>query len=124
MYPQCRASLDDLTAQRFSSDGRKRVFELLMSHRGRDGDAIATKDEEIASYIQKLLLVSEEEYPDPDEISLQQEAFFLARKIFLESNREFKNELNLAVREAEKQGDEELRKQLMNKLSAIIDAER
>jgi hypothetical protein len=41
MYPGCRASLDDLSAVRFSSDERKAAFELLAKHREASGAEIA-----------------------------------------------------------------------------------
>ncbi len=68
--------------------------------------------------------MAEEEFPDMEEMALQQEAFVLARKVFLESNKEFKEQLGFALAEAERNGDEAGRKKLMQKLSAIIDSER
>ncbi len=124
MFEGCRASLDDLSVQRFSSDARKGVYELLLKHRAASGEEISKLSGELGTYIQKLLLISEEEYPERDEIMLQQEAFVLSRKVFLESNKEFKDVINGALREAEKRGDEAERGRLMEKLKAIIDTER
>ncbi len=124
MHVSCRASLDDLAVQRFSSDERRGVFELLMRFRASTAEEIAAQSGELATYIQKLLLVGEEEYPQGDEIVLQQEAFAVARKVFLESNKEFKDAINAALRAAEARGDEAERGKLMEKLKAIIDAER
>ena len=123
-YTSCRASLSDLQAQRFSTDDRKVVFELLERYKNLTGNEIANKAPEVASYIQKLLLVSEEEFPEAEEMALQQEAFILARKIFLESNKLFKETLSVALVEAERGGDEAARAKLMDKLKAIIDSER
>jgi DNA primase len=124
MYPACRASLADLSAVRFSSDERKAAFELLLKHKTLSGTAIAAKAGELGPFVQKLLLVSEEEYSEGEEMALQQEAFLLARKVFLESNKQFKDQLGIAVAEAEKTGNEDERLKLMNRLSAIIDSER
>jgi DNA primase len=123
-YPECRASLDDLNAGRFSSDERRGVFELLQKHREATGAELAGMSRELATYVQRLLFFSEEEYTELNELMLQQEAFSLARQIFLESNKEFKAKINAALREAEKAGDDKERSHLMNQLSAIIDSER
>jgi hypothetical protein len=48
----------------------------------------------------------------------------LARKVFLESNKEFKEQLGAALVAAEKSGDETERQKLMKRLGAIIDSER
>lgn len=124
MYPSCRASLGDLSVQRFSSDAHKGVFEFLLKHKKASSEEMVKQAGELASHVQKLLLVAEEEYPEGEEVMLQQEAFTLARKIFLESNKEFKNLINAAIRVAEAAGDEAERKKLMSKYSAIIDSER
>jgi len=124
MYVDCRASLDDLSAGRFSSDARKGVYELLLQHRAATGEEIAGQSGELGTYVQKLLLIAEEEYPEPDEIMLQQEAFLLARKVFLESNKEFKDKINAALREMNGDEHKKEREHLMNQLSAIIDSER
>lgn len=124
MYPTCRASLDDLSAERFSTDDRRLIFELLMKYRDLPGAEIADKTPEAAGYIMKLLLVSEEENAEYEESKLQQEAFIVARKIFLESNKEFRDALSAAIAVAEKNGNEAERSALMSKLGAIIDSER
>ena len=124
MYPQCRASLADLSAPRFSSDERKELFDLIVGNKTASSSEIAEKAGVLSTYVQKLLLVCEEEFPEPDEMLLQQEAFTLARKVFLDSNKEFKTKLGEALVVAEKSGDEIGRKKLMERLGAIIDSER
>jgi DNA primase len=124
-YPECRASLHDLTAARFSTDERRVVFEILAEFRTLPGAYIAAKAPEVGTYIQKLLLVSEEEFaPDTESSLLQQEAFILADKVLKESNKEFKDVLNSAIAAAEKEGNLEESNRLMRKLGAIIDSER
>lgn len=123
-YPFCRASLDDLSPVRFTGEQRKAAFELLQKYKSASGAEISELAGELGPFIQRLLLVAEEEFPDMEEMALQQEAFVLARKVFLESNKEFKEQLGFALAEAERNGDEAGRKKLMQKLSAIIDSER
>ena len=48
----------------------------------------------------------------------------LARKVFLESNKEFKDKINAALREMNGDEHKKEREHLMNQLSAIIDSER
>jgi hypothetical protein len=120
----CRASLDDLDKARFTSDERKKLFELLMGNRLTTAEELGAKVPELASYIQKLLLVCEEEFPETDEIALSQEAFVLSRKIFEESNKEFKSVLLAALSQAERDGDNAERTKIMDKYKAIIDSER
>jgi DNA primase len=123
-YLDCRPSLDDLDPARFTSDDRKAVYELLLANKTEAAAAIGAKAPGVASYIQKLLLVCEEEFPEDDEIEFPQEAFSLADKIIRESNKEFKIALGAGIAEAEKAGDDAQRTALMGKLSAIIDSER
>jgi len=124
MYPSCRASLDDLTAARFSSDERRVTFELLQKFRAQPGAYMAAKAPEVASYIQKLLLVAEEEFAGEEEASLKLDAFDLGDKVLKESNKELKDALNVAIGEAEKSGDMAESGRLMKKLNTIIDSER
>ncbi|MDB5179116.1 MAG: primase [Patescibacteria group bacterium] len=119
----CRASLSDLVPGRFSSEERRGVFELLQKHQLAAGEAIAAKAGDLESYVKKLLLVGEEEFAGMEEMKLQQDAFAVARKVFLESNREYKDRLNVAIRAAEQEGDEGLRKKLLDKYKAVIDSE-
>jgi len=124
MYPSCRASLGDLTVARFSSDEQRATFDLLQKFRTQTGADIAAKAPEVANYIQKLLLVAEEEFANEEEEALKQEAFALGDKVLKDSNKEFKAALNAAINEAEKSGDMAESGRLMNKLNAIINSER
>ncbi|GAC1370064.1 MAG: hypothetical protein NVSMB39_2570 [Candidatus Saccharimonadales bacterium] len=120
----CRASLDDLDKARVTSDERKKLFVLLTESQLATPEELGAKEPELQIYIQKLLLVCEEEFPETDDITLSQEAFILSRKIFEESNKEFKVALLAALSEAERDGKDAERAKLMDEYKAIIDSER
>jgi DNA primase len=122
-HPFCRASLGDLVPARFSAEERRAVFELLVAAGDARGEEIAVRSGGMESYVKKLLLVGEEEFGEGEKPVLQQEAFTLARKVFLESNREFKAKLIAAIRMAEQQGDHKQRDELLRKYQAVIDSE-
>jgi DNA primase len=112
LYDSVRASLEDLSAERFSSDERKVVFEAL-----REGKP------DSSSYAEQLKFIAEEEFSELDDIALRQRAFELARLIFLESNKDLKDRLIADIRAAEVEGDAPRQSKLMREFQSILESE-
>ncbi|HVQ43687.1 MAG TPA: DNA primase [Candidatus Saccharimonadia bacterium] len=123
LAPSARASLGELSPESFSSPERAMVYTLLRAHPEAAASEIAGAAGEAASYVNQLMLIGEEEFSGLEEGKLQQAAFEFARSVFLGSNQEIKDRLNLELQYAEQKGDDGLRAKLLDELKAIIDSE-
>jgi DNA primase len=123
LYPATRASLGDLAAVRFSSEERRRAFEVLARSGDAEAPAVIAGAGELGTYLNRLVLIGDEEFVDLDEMRLQENAFVFARKVFLESNNDYKRALTLAIKAAEQKGDDQEQSRLLLKYQKIIESE-
>lgn len=122
--PLVRASLNEVTAERFSAAERAEVYRLLQGHRKAPASELAAQaGVGVVDYVNRLRLIGEEEFDGIDKNKLQQTAFEFARGVFVSSNRERRERLNAELRQVEERGDEARRDELLAELKAIIDSE-
>ncbi len=123
MDPTARLALSDLEAKTFTSPERVVVFEAILGHGDESAAAIAGALTEQADYINILLLRGEQEFAELAPADRSFEAFGLARRLQMQSNKDTKQILSQRLREAEKNGDGPLARNLLDQYQALLDEE-
>ncbi len=123
LEPVARICLDDLTAEAFSGERRRAVFEAVREHRREPVASIAGALTELSDYVNILLLRGEQEYEAFAPADRSFEAFGLARRLQISSNQDQKQHLSRALREAEERGDAPLVRDLLRKYQTLLDQE-
>ncbi len=123
MYPLTRLSLEDLEVRDFGSVERRAIFEALRKAKNELGAAIALALTELTDYVNILLLRGEQEFADVAPADRSFEAFGLARRLQIASNKDIKEGLNKQLREAEEKGDVQLVSSLLKEYQLLLDEE-
>jgi DNA primase len=123
MDPLTRVALDDLEARDFTTPEREAVFEAIRQNRNELAPAIAQTLTQQADYISILMLRGEQEFAELAPADRSFEAFGLARRLQIQSNKDIKQILSGKLREAEKNGDASLVGNLLKQYQAVIEEE-
>ncbi len=123
MDPLTRVALDDLEARDFTTPERQEVFEAIRQNRNEVASVIAQALTQQADYISILLLRGEQEFTELAPADRSFEAFGLARRLQIQSNKDIKQILSGKLREAEKNGDVQLVSNLLKQYQAVIEEE-
>ncbi len=121
--PLTRVALDDLEARDFTAPERQAVFEAIRQNRNEVASGIAQTLTQQADYISILLLRGEQEFAELAPADRSFEAFGLARRLQIQSNKDIKQILSEKLREAEKNGDASLVGNLLKQYQAVIEEE-
>ena len=108
MNPLTRISLEDLDEQDFGSPERRAIYSALRKSKTELGATVAVALTELTDYVNILLLRGEQEFADIAPADRSFEAFGLARRLQMASNRDIKEDLNKQLRDAEEKGDVQL----------------
>jgi len=119
-YQPTRASLGDLQPADFSSQDRQEIFNALRQQSDVPGEAIAMSLTDLTDSVNILLLRGEELFESLAPADRSMEAFQLARRLRIASNKEQRSVLTQRIREAEKSGDAALRSVLLQEYQAIL----
>lgn len=118
-----RLALDDLEAADFSAPERQEILGAVKSNSSETAADIALALTEQADYINILLLRGEQEFAELAPADRSFEAFGLARRLQMASNKDIKQILSQKLREAEKSGDALLVGQLLKQYQDLLDEE-
>jgi DNA primase len=118
-----RLCLEDLEETDFSSDERQAVFLALRDHREQTASTIAKSLTQLSDYINILLLRGEQEFADLAPADRSFEAFGLARRLQMASNKETKQTLSDQLRDAESKGDVQLVASLLKRYQSLLEEE-
>jgi DNA primase len=113
-----RLALADLDEEVFSGEQRKRVFQML-----RTDDPTPKPLTEDEDYVKILLLRGEQEFTELAPADRSFEAFGLARRLQMVSNKLNKQRLSEQLREAEKSGDAQLVSTILKQYQALLEEE-
>ncbi len=123
-WEDCAASLIDLAESDFTDDARRKIYSYLVSHKGVSGTDAAKALTEVSDYIKILLLRGEQEFAELAPADRSFEAFELARRLQIASNKDSKKVLNQRLRDAEEQGDVQLVSNLLAQYQALLEEEK
>jgi DNA primase len=118
-----RLSLEDLEAHDFTSPERQTIFTALSADRETTGIEMAKSLTEAADYVKILLLRGEQEFAELAPADRSFQAFGLARRLQMASNKDVKKILSGKLREAERDGDVQLVGRLLQEYQKLLDEE-
>jgi len=121
-FPDSRTGLDELSEDHFSSEERRQIFNSLkqLGTKTVDGNSGLPKPLlPLANYAKILLLKGEEEYRDWAALDRRIEAFSLVHRLQQLQLKHQKQTLTRAIQEAESQGDQKRREQLLKQFRDI-----
>ncbi|HUD11928.1 MAG TPA: toprim domain-containing protein, partial [Candidatus Saccharimonadia bacterium] len=121
--PATRLSLQDLGSHDFSSPERQAIFDVLVAHPDDPGLAVAESLTEVVDYVKILMLRGEQEFAELVPADRSFEAFGLARRLQMASNKDVKQILSGKLREAENVGDVQLVGKLLQEYQSLLDEE-
>jgi DNA primase len=121
--PATRLALEDLDEADFSSPDRQAIYRALNGSRDDLGAPIAESLTEISDYGKILMLRGEQEFADLAPADRSFEAFGLARRLQMASNKDVKQILSGKLREAEQDGDVQLVGKLLLEYQKLLDEE-
>ncbi len=119
-YPEVRVALRDLGDASFSTPERVQLFHALLGDPHTPGSDIAKELTKLTDYANILVLRGEQEWSDFAPAGRSLEAFELARRLQITSNRDRKTEISQRLRDAEKDGDAGRVRALLEEYQAII----
>jgi DNA primase len=120
-YPLTRLSLDDLSPEAFSSPERVKLYEALLDDKTDPGQEFARILTGLTDYVNILLLRGEQEFADIAPADRSYEAFELARRLQILSNKDRKETLATQLREAEASGDVQLVRKLLTTYQSLLE---
>jgi DNA primase len=121
--PETRLSLQDLRSENFSSEPRQSILSALKSHADVPSDKIAEALTDLSDYVNILLLRGEQEFAELAPADRSFEAFGLARRLQMVSNKDLKHTITTQLREAEEKGDAQLVGSLLKKYQELLEEE-
>ena len=121
--PETRLSLQDLRAENFSSEPRQSILSALKLHADVPSDKIAEALTDLSDYVNILLLRGEQEFAELAPADRSFEAFGLARRLQMVSNKDLKHTITTQLREAEEMGDAQLVGSLLKKYQELLEEE-
>lgn len=114
LFPDSRASLDELTPEHFSSEERQVIFEALRNLELKSvDDELPESLRPLGNYVKILLLRAEEEYRDWATLDRRIEAFSLSQRLGVLYIKHLKQKLANEIHAAESQGDHKRRDELL-----------
>ncbi len=114
MFPDSRTSLDELTAEHFSSQERQTIFEALRELGSQTIENDMPKSlRAYDNYVKILLLRAEEEYRDWAALDRRIEAFSLSQRLGVLYIKHLKQKITNEIHKAEGQGDSSRRDKLL-----------
>jgi DNA primase len=123
-WQDCMASLSDMEETDFTDEARRQIYQYLASHKEATGAEAAKSLTDVGDYINILLLRGEQEFADLAPADRSFEAFELARRLQMASNKDSKKVLNQRLRDAEEQGDVQLVSNLLAQYQALLEEEK
>lgn len=123
MEPETRIALDDLSVRDFTSAERGAIMEVLKARHDDLATEVALSLTQQSDYINILLLRGEQEFAELTPADRSFEAFGLARRLQIQSNKDMKQILTDRLREAEKAGDAQLVRKLLGEYQALLQEE-
>jgi DNA primase len=121
--PEARIALEDRTSRDWSSPERERIFTALVEQREIAGSELVKTLTDLSDYGNILLLRGEQEFTDLAPADRSLEAFGLARRLQMASNKDYKHILSTQLREAEQVGDGQLVGKLLLQYQKLLDEE-
>ncbi len=122
-FPLTRIALSDLKTGDFSNAPRQIIYGALLKSTDAPGSEIATSLTEQTDYINILLLQGEQEFSDIAPADRSFEAFGLARRLQMASNKDLKQVLTSQLREAHERGDVQFELSLLTQLQELNEEE-
>lgn len=111
------SSIDDPSV--FVGEQRQAVVRYLIDHGGTTLKDVPTELQDYDEYVKILLLKAETRYADWNDQTRYFEAAELLRQVITEHKKKQKEQLQLQLRDAELQHDDELARQLLNQISNL-----
>jgi hypothetical protein len=121
--PSTRITLEDLEERAFSSKERRAIYDGLVKFPDTPGAELVETLTEVADYVKILMLRGEQEFAELAPADRSFEAFGLARRLQMASNKDFKQILSGKLREAERDGDVQLVGKLLKAYQKLLDEE-
>lgn len=119
-HPQVRLSLGDLASSDFIQPEHQKILEALQQQGdGATGETIIKSLPTLADYVRILELTGEQQYADLAPADCSLEAFTLVRNLRILSNRRKRQDITIALREAEKTGNAELARRLAQEFQTL-----
>jgi DNA primase len=122
-FPLTRIALEDLKTGDFSNAPRQIIYGALRKVKDIPGPEIAKTLTEQTDYINILLLQGEQEFSDIAPADRSFEAFGLARRLQMASNKDLKQVLTSQLREAHERGDAQFELSLLTQLQELNEEE-
>ena len=111
------SSIDDPSV--FVGEQRQAVVRYLINHGGTTLKDVPAELQDYDEYVKILLLKAETRYADWNDQTRYFEAAELLRQVITEHKKKQKEQLQLQLRDAELQHDDELARQLLNQISNL-----
>jgi DNA primase len=121
--PDTRLSLEDLQVRDFSSHERQTIFTALNTNPGMEAAQMAQSLTDVTDYVKILMLRGEQEFAELAPADRSFQAFGLARRLQMASNKDIKKILSDKLREAERDGDVQLVSKLLQQYQKLLDEE-
>lgn len=118
-----RVSLDDLLDKDFTSPERQAIFKVLREVQNEPNADLTSALTDTRDYVNILMLRGEQEFADLAPVDRSFEAFGLARRLQMASNKDIKQILSDRLREAEEKGDAQLAGILLKEYQAVLEQE-
>jgi DNA primase len=119
-WPGVRLSLHDLRERNFSDPDRQRILAALTAAGQNSAEAIIKALPELADYVKILTLKGEQEFDDLAPADRSFEAFTLAKRLIVISNKKAKQDLSQQLKAAEAAGDVQLAHSLLQQYQTLI----
>ncbi|HEX7259758.1 MAG TPA: DNA primase [Candidatus Saccharimonadia bacterium] len=119
-YTEVRSSLDDLTPAHFADADHQAILEMLQHVATASAADVAGGLPNVTDYVKILALRGEEEFGSFAPAERSFEAFQLAGRLRIVTNKDTKTKLSRKLREAEDKGDADLAKRLLAQYQTLI----
>ncbi len=119
-FPEVRSSLDDLTLAHFADPDHQAILDMLQQLARAPASDVAAGLPSAADYVKILALRGEEEFSSFAPAERSFEAFQLAGRLRIVTNKDTKTKLSHKLREAEDKGDADLAKRLLAQYQTLI----
>jgi len=123
MDPAVRVACDDLHADSFTDPQRQAVFAAVKERREANAQELASVLTNATDYVNILLLRGEQEFDGLAPADRSFEAFGLARRLQMATNKEMKLDLSQQLRSAEARGDVQSARSLLKRYQRLLEEE-
>lgn len=123
MQPTARVACDDLSPDSFTDPLRQTVFGAVKERRKASAQELAAALTDATDYVNILLLRGEQEFEGLAPADRSFEAFGLARRLQMASNKDMKLILSQQLRSAEERGDVQEARSLLKRYQRLLEEE-